>query len=133
MAAYPKTCVIGAGSSGMVTLKKLRDAGIPVDCFEKSDRIGGNWVIRNKNGLSAAYTSLHIDSSVRRTQFADYPMPDDYPDFPHHSLMARYFEDYARHFGLHQHIIVRYRRGKGRAWRGRPMGGHAGHGRNPAV
>ena len=104
MAAYPKTCVIGAGSSGMVTLKKLRDAGIPTDCFEKSDRIGGNWVIRNKNGLSAAYTSLHIDSSVRRTQFAGYPMPDDYPDFPHHSLMARYFEDYARHFGLHQHI-----------------------------
>ena len=78
MTAYPKTCVIGAGSSGMVALKKLRDAGIPVDCFEKSDRVGGNWVIRNKNGLAAAYKSLHIDSSVRRTQFADYPMPDDY-------------------------------------------------------
>src|SRR5689334_23195402 len=100
----PNACLIGAGSSGIAALKKLVDAGIDVDCSEKSDRIGGNWVFGNRNGMSAAYRSLHINTSRDRMEYADYPMPRSLPDFPHHTQIARYFDSYADHFGLREAI-----------------------------
>jgi hypothetical protein len=88
----------------LTAVKALADAHLSVQCFEKSDRVGGNWVFKNKNGLSSAYRSLHINTSRERMQFRDFPMPKDYPDYPKHDLIARYFQDYADAFGLEQHI-----------------------------
>jgi Flavin-binding monooxygenase-like len=102
--AAPKACVIGAGSSGIAAAKALADRGIPFDCFEKSDRVGGNWVLGNRNGMSSAYSTLHINTSRERMEYADYPMPKDYPDFPRHDQIARYFDDYVEHFGLRERI-----------------------------
>ena len=34
----------------------------------------------------------------------DFPMPDDYPDFPSHAQIAAYFDDYVDHFGLRERI-----------------------------
>lgn len=99
-----KACVIGAGSSGIAACKALYERGIPYDCFEKGDRVGGNWVFGNKNGMSSAYRSLHINTSRDRMAYSDFPMPKDYPDFPHHSLIARYFESYVDHFGFRKTI-----------------------------
>jgi len=96
--------VIGAGACGLAATKALSDAGLRVQCFELSDRVGGNWVFKNKNGVSSAYRSLHINTSRERMQFRDFPMPLDYPDYPRHDLIARYFESYARTFDLHRHI-----------------------------
>jgi cation diffusion facilitator CzcD-associated flavoprotein CzcO len=109
LSVAPKTCVIGAGSSGLAVAKALVDAGIPFDCFEESDRVGGLWVFRNKNGKSAAYRSLTINTSRDRMQFADFPMPRDYPDYPGHERMAAYFQAYAEQFALHQRIRFRTR------------------------
>jgi dimethylaniline monooxygenase (N-oxide forming) len=92
--------VVGAGSSGIAAVKGLHERGIRVECFEKSDRVGGNWVFANKNGMSSAYRSLHTNTSRDRMQYSDFPMPRAYPDFPHHSLIAQYFSDYVSHFGL---------------------------------
>ena len=94
--------LIGAGCSGFSTAKRLKDAGLAFDWFEASDRIGGNWAYENPNGMSSAYQSLHIDTSKTRLQFEDYPVPDDWPDFPHHSLIAEYFNAYVDHFGLRE-------------------------------
>jgi dimethylaniline monooxygenase (N-oxide forming) len=102
--SLPRTAVIGAGSSGMVALKALVDAGVPVTCFEKGDRVGGNWVFRNRNGMSASYRSLHINTSRERMEYSDFPMPKHYPDFPHHSHIAEYFDAYVDHFDLRRHI-----------------------------
>lgn len=104
MPRLPRTCVIGAGSSGLPVAKALYDRGVPFDCFDASDRAGGNWVFRNVNGMSSAYRSLHINTSRDRMQYADYPMPADFPDFPHHELIARYFEAYLDHFDLRRTI-----------------------------
>ena len=100
----PKTCVIGAGSSGIAAAKALHERGIPFDCFEKSDRIGGNWVFGNRNGMSSAYRSLHINTSRERMEYSDFPMPKSYPDFPHHTQIAKYFDDYVDHFGFRDRI-----------------------------
>jgi cation diffusion facilitator CzcD-associated flavoprotein CzcO len=103
--SLPRACVIGAGSSGIAAAKALHERGIPFDCFEKSDRVGGNWVFGNVNGMSSAYRSLHINTSRERMEYSDYPMPTSYPDFPHHTHIARYFDDYVDHFGLRDQIV----------------------------
>jgi dimethylaniline monooxygenase (N-oxide forming) len=100
----PRACIIGAGSSGIAAAKALYERGIPFDCFERSDRVGGNWVFDNKNGMSAAYRDLFINTSRPRMQYSDLPMPEAYPDFPHHTQIAAYFEDYVDHFGLREQI-----------------------------
>jgi dimethylaniline monooxygenase (N-oxide forming) len=104
MTALPRACIVGAGSSGITAAKALHDRGIPFDQIEISDRIGGNWAIDNPNGLSSAYRSLHINTSRERMEFADYPMPKSYPDFPKHTHIATYFNDYVDHFGLRELI-----------------------------
>ena len=99
-----RVCIIGAGCSGFTTAKRLKDFGIAYDQFEASDNIGGNWYFKNPNGMSACYQSLHIDTSKYRLAFEDYPVPDDWPDFPHHSQLFDYFNDYVDHFGLRDAI-----------------------------
>jgi dimethylaniline monooxygenase (N-oxide forming) len=100
----PRACIIGAGSSGITAAKALADHGIPFDCFEKSDQVGGNWVFGNRNGMSSSYSTLHINTSRERMEYADFPMPPDYPDFPRHDQIARYFNDYLDHFDLRERI-----------------------------
>lgn len=96
----PTTAVIGAGISGLTAGKMLGDYGVPYTCLESSDRIGGNWAFGNPNGHSSAYRSLHIDTSKHRLSFKDFPMPDDYPDFPHHTQIKAYLDAYAEAFDL---------------------------------
>lgn len=104
MARFSSIGIIGAGVSGICMMKALRDRGIDFTTYEKSDQIGGNWVFRNKNGMSSAYRSLHIDSSRYSIEFDDFPMPRSYPDFPHHTQIAQYLNDYADHFGVRPSI-----------------------------
>lgn len=103
--ALPRVCVIGAGPSGITAAKRLNDYGIPFDCYEASDEVGGNWYFKNPNGMSACYQSLHIDTSKFRLAFEDYPAPDEWPDFPHHSQLFQYFRDYVDHFGIRDRIL----------------------------
>jgi cation diffusion facilitator CzcD-associated flavoprotein CzcO len=105
MSGLPTACVIGAGSSGIAAAKALHERGIEFDCYEKSDRVGGNWVFGNRNGMSSAYRSLHINTSRERMEYTDFPMPASYPDFPHHTQIARYFDDYVDHFGFRDRIV----------------------------
>ena len=104
MTLLPTVCVIGAGSSGIAAVKALDERGFELDCFEASDRVGGLWVYKNSNGMSAAYRSLHINTSRARMEYADFPMPATYPDFPHHTQIAEYFDAYVDHFGFRDRI-----------------------------
>jgi cation diffusion facilitator CzcD-associated flavoprotein CzcO len=121
MHKLPTAAIIGAGSSGIAAAKALHERGIPFTCFEASDRIGGNWVFGNKNGMSAAYRDLHINTSRDRMEYSDYPMPKTYPDFPHHTQIAEYFEAYVDHFGFRDAIryetkVLRAQRLDGGGW-----------------
>jgi cation diffusion facilitator CzcD-associated flavoprotein CzcO len=104
MTELPRVCIIGAGLSGLTACKALTDRGIPYTCFESSDDVGGNWYFGNPNGRSAAYRSLHINTSKRSASFKDLPMPERYPDYPHHSQIAEYLREYADTFGLRANI-----------------------------
>src|SRR5215469_17014132 len=73
-------CIIGAGSSGLTAAKNLKDAGIAYDMFEREDGVGGNWYFGKPH--SSVYRSIHLISSKPLTEYRDFPMPKDYPDYP---------------------------------------------------
>ncbi|NKY54000.1 flavin-containing monooxygenase [Nocardia vermiculata] len=100
----PRTAVIGAGISGLTAGKMLGDYGVPYTCFEISDRVGGNWAFGNPNGHSSAYRSLHIDTSKHQLSFRDFPMPEEFPDFPHHTQIKQYLDSYCEAFDLYRSI-----------------------------
>jgi pyruvate/2-oxoglutarate dehydrogenase complex dihydrolipoamide dehydrogenase (E3) component len=93
-------CIIGAGPSGITAAKNAKQAGIPYILYEKSGKVGGNWVFNDATGHSSVYENTHIISSKTLSSYEDFPMPDHYPDYPNHRLVQAYFEDYARHFGV---------------------------------
>ncbi|HEU5108713.1 MAG TPA: FAD-dependent oxidoreductase [Micromonosporaceae bacterium] len=95
-------CVVGAGAAGLTAVKNLLEYGFEVDCYERETGVGGAWNWRHDR--SPVYASTHLISSKPGTQFPDFPMPDSWPDFPHHAKVLAYLERYADHFDLRQQI-----------------------------
>jgi hypothetical protein len=95
-------CVIGAGASGLLATKNLVEQGFGVDCYERETSVGGAWNWRHDR--SPVYATAHLISSKPSTQFPDFPMPDWWPDYPHHSQLLSYLERYADHFDLRRHV-----------------------------
>ncbi|MBC8160877.1 MAG: NAD(P)-binding domain-containing protein [Roseiflexaceae bacterium] len=104
MTSHSRICIIGAGPSGIAAAKNCLQAGLAVAVFDRGERVGGNWVYSDSPGHSSVYATTHIISSKALSQYEDYPMPADYPDYPSHRLLQRYFENYARDFGVLPHI-----------------------------
>ncbi|MEZ5849392.1 MAG: NAD(P)-binding domain-containing protein [Hyphomicrobiaceae bacterium] len=92
-----KQLIIGAGPVGLAMADALNRHGIDYDHVEAAAGLGGNW----HHGV---YSTVHTVSSKRSTAFSDYPMPDDYPEFPSGAQMLRYLENYARDRGLADRI-----------------------------
>jgi cation diffusion facilitator CzcD-associated flavoprotein CzcO len=93
-----KVCIIGAGSSGLAAAKTFAERGIPFDCLERENDIGGLWNETTETGV--VYDTTYLVSSRRYTGFEDYPMPDDYPTYPSHREAMAYLRDYAQTFGI---------------------------------
>ena len=93
MAFRDKHLIIGAGPVGLAMAKAVKQHGLPYDHVDAGPGLGGNW----RHGL---YENVHIVSSKRSTAFADYPMPEQYPDFPSASQLLAYLESYASDHGL---------------------------------
>ena len=99
-----KVCVIGAGPSGLTAAKNCLENGIDVVVFEKNDQVGGNWVFNSKTGHSSVYENTHLISSKTWSEFEDFAMPENFPDYPNHYQLQQYFESYAKHFGVYDQI-----------------------------
>jgi hypothetical protein len=101
-ATEDKFCILGAGSSGLAVAKNFRAAGIPFDCLEREDNIGGNWYFGR--AASSVYRSTRLISSKPLTEYTDFPMPAHYPDHPDQEMVWRYLRSYADHFQLDDDI-----------------------------
>ena len=88
-----KLLIIGAGPCGLGVAKALKEAYISYEHVEADDDVGGNW-------YHGVYETAHIISSKKTTEYADFPMPEDYPDFPSQKQMGDYYKLYADTFGL---------------------------------
>lgn len=94
----PRVAVVGAGAAGLAAAKALLDRGLEPVVHERGERPGGLWVRADPD--SPAYASLHLNTSRRRTEFAAFPMPRTWPDYPSADLVAGYLADYADAFGV---------------------------------
>lgn len=97
----PKIGVIGAGPSGLAVCKTLKEFKLDFECLEASDRVGGVW---NVEYGGSGYRSLHTNTSTRGMAFSDFPFPECAPDHPSADEMVEYFNNYAKHFDLLEHI-----------------------------
>lgn len=95
--------IIGGGGAGIAVGKALALHGLPFDIVERESDFGGNWNFGS--GASRVYRSTHLISSRTNTQFSDYPMPDDYPQYPSHTQFLAYLRNAARHFGLYERAL----------------------------
>lgn len=102
-----KVCVIGAGPSGIAAAKNLKDEGMEVVVYDLGTEVGGNWVFTEEIGHSSVFETTHIISSKTLSEYADFPMPASYPDYPSHRHLAAYFQDYAQNFNLYP--LIRFR------------------------
>ena len=93
-----KVCIIGAGSSGLAAAKTFAERGIPFDCLERENDIGGLW--NETTGTGVVYDTTYLVSSRKYTGFEDYPMPEEYPTYPSHREALAYLRDYAQNFGI---------------------------------
>lgn len=94
-------CIIGAGAAGITAAKNLLQYNIACGVIEREDEVGGNWYFGKPR--SGVYASTHLISSSKRSGYTDYPMPDQ-PDYPRHDQVLAYLRNYARHFGVYDHI-----------------------------
>lgn len=92
-----KIAVVGAGPVGISVARALKQRGIDYVQFEAGSAVGGNW----RDGV---YPTAHIISSRKTTEFPDFPMPSDYPDFPSAMQMLDYLQSYVDHYKLSENI-----------------------------
>lgn len=113
-----RVLVIGAGPSGLVALKNLRQLGIDAVAVDRNLDVGGNWDIRSPH--SSVYESTHLISSKGMTQFVDCPMPEEYPEYPSHHEVLSYLHFYVKRFDLGRYVrqetsVISLKKGEG-AW-----------------
>ncbi len=100
-----RVAIIGAGCSGITAIKNLLQAGVKnVVCYEQNDQVGGNWIYTQKVSHSSVCETTHIISSKQMSQYEGFPMPKEYPDYPSHHQLLKYFQSYAEHFNLLPYI-----------------------------
>nr|XP_033817193.1 dimethylaniline monooxygenase [N-oxide-forming] 2-like [Geotrypetes seraphini]XP_033817194.1 dimethylaniline monooxygenase [N-oxide-forming] 2-like [Geotrypetes seraphini]XP_033817195.1 dimethylaniline monooxygenase [N-oxide-forming] 2-like [Geotrypetes seraphini]XP_033817196.1 dimethylaniline monooxygenase [N-oxide-forming] 2-like [Geotrypetes seraphini]XP_033817197.1 dimethylaniline monooxygenase [N-oxide-forming] 2-like [Geotrypetes seraphini]XP_033817198.1 dimethylaniline monooxygenase len=97
-----KVAVIGAGTSGLATIKCCLDEGLEPTCFERSDDIGGLWRYTEKveDGRGSIYKSVITNTSKEMMCCSDFPFPEHFPNYLSHTKMLEYQRRYAEHFGL---------------------------------
>ena len=87
----------GRGHPGLsVALGHPQPAGSRASTRSRQiDQVGGLWNMDNPG--SAIYESAHFISSSARSGWADFPMPDDFPDYPRWFEIRDYIHAYAAH------------------------------------
>jgi cation diffusion facilitator CzcD-associated flavoprotein CzcO len=100
MSSVQKFLVIGAGPVGLGVARALKSHSISYDQVDSSDAIGGNW-------YHGVYETVHIVSSRRTTEFPEFPMPANYPEFPSRQQILDYLTAYSRQFRLLENIAFR--------------------------
>ncbi len=97
--------IVGAGSSGLVTLKTLLDTypAANVVCFEKSDAVRGCW-----GDQRADFVSTSTKYTTQFSCFRKWPLEEDaqkrFGEFYRGAEFGDYLDAFATHFGLRAHI-----------------------------
>jgi hypothetical protein len=100
-------CVVGAGPSGLTTIKQLLDEGHQVTCFEKQDDIGGIWYRKPDPNDDAEYMkvfdSLKLTISIKLMGYSDFMVEGDRVFYSHAQYLG-YLKAYAEKYNLRKFI-----------------------------
>ncbi|KAK2084763.1 dimethylaniline monooxygenase [Saguinus oedipus] len=120
-----KVAIIGAGVSGLASIRSCLEEGLEPTCFEKSNDIGGLWKFSHliqrygayymlleyshdddhaEEGRASIYKSVFTNSSKEMMCFPDFPYPDDFPNFMHNSKIQEYIIAFAKEKNLLKYI-----------------------------
>lgn len=97
--------IIGAGWSGLLACKYMKQNNLNVLVLEGRDDIGGIWKYSDDPNIVTVSKNTHTTSSKCLTEMSDFPMPKDYSSFPHHSNIFKYLQNYCKKFNLNKHIL----------------------------
>ncbi|KAI1723981.1 flavin-binding monooxygenase-like domain-containing protein [Ditylenchus destructor] len=102
-----RVCIIGAGVSGLPSIKSCLEEGLEPVCYERTTEIGGLWNYRpdkesNVGGMVMKTTV--VNTSKEMMAYSDFPPPIEWPNFMHHSFVQEYLLMYAKRFDLLKHI-----------------------------
>ena len=115
-----RICVVGAGLSGLCTLRHFAaDPAYTVLAYEQQDRVGGLWNYPEgcenyknlQDDTSPYFCRMHRNLKTNATKFfmtfAGEPhMTEEMDMFPTPQMVGKYLKTYAEHHGLLKHIRV---------------------------
>lgn len=93
-----KVCVIGAGIAGLVTARTMLAKGHDVTVLEQRRHLGGVW------DPDFSYPEVGTQTNGRQYSFSEFPMPASYPEWPNGAQVYDYLNEYAKRFGVFEHI-----------------------------
>ncbi|XP_069336314.1 dimethylaniline monooxygenase [N-oxide-forming] 4 isoform X1 [Eulemur rufifrons] len=101
-----RVAVIGAGVSGLSSIKCCLDEDLEPTCFERSNDIGGLWKFTesSKDGMTRVYRSLVTNVCKEMSCYSDFPFREDYPNFMNQEKFWNYLQEFAEHFDLLKYI-----------------------------
>ncbi|XP_032245369.1 dimethylaniline monooxygenase [N-oxide-forming] 4 isoform X1 [Halichoerus grypus] len=104
-----RVAVIGAGVSGLSSIKCCLDEDLEPTCFERSNDIGGLWKFTetSKDGMTRVYRSLVTNVCKEMSCYSDFPFQEDYPNFMNQGKFWDYLKEFAEHFDLLKYIRFR--------------------------
>jgi dimethylaniline monooxygenase (N-oxide forming) len=97
-----RVAVVGAGPSGLVTVKELLQEGHAPTCFERADGLGGVFRFGETDGV--VWESGRLTSSPLLTVFSDFPDPAGQIRHMRAGEYVRYLESYCEQFDVLRHI-----------------------------
>uniref|UniRef100_A0A8C3WVA6 Flavin-containing monooxygenase n=1 Tax=Catagonus wagneri TaxID=51154 RepID=A0A8C3WVA6_9CETA len=104
-----RVAVIGAGVSGLSSIKCCLDEELEPTCFERSNDFGGLWKFTeiSKDGMTRVYKSLVTNICKEMSCYSDFPFQEDYPNFMRQEKFWNYLQEFAEHFDLLKYIQFR--------------------------
>ncbi|XP_058808102.1 flavin-containing monooxygenase 5-like isoform X2 [Phymastichus coffea] len=110
-----KVCIIGAGMSGLVSVKRLAEHSDEFEpiAFERNSDVGGFWIYTESTTVdehgspvhSSAYKNLRTNVPKELMAWPDYRnfSGDERSSVPHY-LVLQYLRNYTAHFNLRRYI-----------------------------
>uniref|UniRef100_A0A147BGF9 Flavin-containing monooxygenase n=2 Tax=Ixodes ricinus TaxID=34613 RepID=A0A147BGF9_IXORI len=101
-----RIAIVGGGSAGIASAKSCLEEDLEPVVFERTDALGGLWRYREKaeEGVPNLMKATIINTCKEMSSFSDFPPPREFANYMHHTMLVRYFELYADHFGVTKHI-----------------------------